>query len=38
MDIRFAMVEELNQYLNSKSRTDDEDMSHFTQITQSKFE
>jgi hypothetical protein len=38
MIVGFAMVVELNQYLNSKSRTDDYDMSHFTQTTQLKFE
>jgi hypothetical protein len=33
-----AMVVELNQHHNSKSRNYDWDVSHFTQITQLKFE
>jgi hypothetical protein len=34
----WAMVVELNQYYNSKNRTNDLDMFHFTQITQLIFE
>jgi hypothetical protein len=32
------MCYDVNQHLNSKSRTDDKDVSYFTQITQLKFE